>query len=267
MRLVRQPNAGVSSARNRGAQLAQGNLLAFLDADDAWRSDKLAMQIEALRDTRVGAAICEIEAFDERGRFIERTAHTATLGREFGLLEAVRELTFVGSYLLVRRQLFERIGGFDESLRTAEDIDLVLRLAAVSRLRIVDAPLLRYRVSETSLSREVGTHSRVRVLEKLRAGGLQERLPEGTLESVLARVHSSYGEDLLWAGHHRAARADLCASLRYRMTARTLTLLLKSCLPASAWRALRAVGTSAPLTLPGTGPKIGPDAGRFPAQR
>ncbi len=231
IRLERQENRGVSSARNRGVDVARGEFVAFLDADDTWRRDKLLPQMEALAEPRIGAAICEIEHVDARGLSLGISNVANVLGLEFGLRRAVELLQFSASCLVVRRQLLENLGGFDESLTTAEDIDIVLRIAAVSRLRVVDRPLMRYRVSDSSLSRSVFTGNRLRVLAKLRDSGLRRRLAPGTLRRAEARVHTSYGRDLLWHGRMPEARRQLFAAFQSQPDWAALCRFLKSLVP------------------------------------
>lgn len=244
VKLIRQPNRGVAAARNAGAAASRGELLAFLDADDTWRRDKLRLQAEAL-EARVGAVICDVELVDGSGESLGATGSCRRLGSEFGLAEAVDLLQFPASCLMVRRELFEGLGGFDESLATAEDIDLVLRLATVSRLRAIDRPLVRGLLSEGSLSRGLFSGNRLRVLAKLRASGLRPRLAPGTLRRVQARVHKDYARDLLWNGRSRQARGQLVQAMRCRPDAEIVKLLLKSAVPHSGRTLLRRALLSA----------------------
>ena len=73
IRVVRQQNRGVAAARNSGAGIAAADLLAFLDADDAWLPHKLELQIARfVCEPRLGLVHCGVEDIDEEGSFLRK---------------------------------------------------------------------------------------------------------------------------------------------------------------------------------------------------
>ena len=156
VRTVSQPNGGVSSARNYGASLAKGEYLAFLDADDEWAHDKLA-QHRALHATypRLGASFAQVVFCPEKnGAMVEGRSVSNVLGGSLNVADVLIENAFcTTSNLVVSREAFDAAGGFDESMRYAEDQELVARLLANGVLMLgIDAPLVKYRMSEDGLS-------------------------------------------------------------------------------------------------------------------
>lgn len=156
--VIRQENAGPSAARNRGFESSSGEIVAFHDSDDEMTPDKLAVQVGHLLDNPgVGCVLAEQEVLVEPGTelpfWIEgSTVPTVMPPRPPDLADEplVHPMTMV-----VRREAFEQVGRFDETMRAAEDFDWMLRAAEeeieIARLSKV---LLRRRVHPGSLTQD-----------------------------------------------------------------------------------------------------------------
>lgn len=129
VRLIRQGRSGVSAARNRGARAApDADLLAFLDSDDLWPENYAAAhERELLADPRAVASTCDKESTDVPSGSRRRVR------RQWVAHDTTREIARRGppgvSNTIVRGADFRVVGGFDETLQTAEDLDLMLRLS------------------------------------------------------------------------------------------------------------------------------------------
>jgi glycosyltransferase involved in cell wall biosynthesis len=128
--VLTKPNGGVASARNAGAAIATGDVLAFLDADDTWKVEKLEVQIrEFERTAGLGFVTCGMEEVDDAGRVV---CHRLE-GRAGWVAEDMVRLTPTvvgpGSTMVVPRKIFHEFGGFDEMLPPSEDWELCYRIA------------------------------------------------------------------------------------------------------------------------------------------
>ncbi len=210
MRLVHQPNSFVCAARNNGYAHSSpdARYVLFLDADDVLYPEALQTLVEYLEDRpEVGAVYCSLQTIDpsdnpiyEAG-FAEdwhvRFAPTRTWFRRVtvdepavSLAETVAGFHAIPSCTLVRRSVYARAGGWDESFRNcSEDADLVIRLALLAPLHFLPLRLVGYR-------RHPSNSSTVRLwigLRQLRAKWLTPGRPVGGVsESDLARVRKAF---------------------------------------------------------------------------
>lgn len=153
IRLVRLDKSGPSRARNIGVEMACGEWIAFLDADDVWPAHRLAT-IESVAD-RSDAA----DALYGRTAFFRNTpsdARTVSSIRKAALSPydlLCENPVCTLSNLTVRRDAFLDVGGFDVDIVHGEDVEFMLRLAAGGgRIEGIDATLVFYRASEFGLS-------------------------------------------------------------------------------------------------------------------
>ena len=138
IKVISQPNAGLSAARNAGTAAGRADLVAFLDADDLWLPDYLEVAATVLEaEPGAGWAYTDAWALDsERGRFRRATAMSAcqppdTLpGDPFEVMKLLIRQNFMWVSATVRRQALEQVGAFNESMKSAEDIELWFRILA-----------------------------------------------------------------------------------------------------------------------------------------
>ncbi len=178
VRYLAKENAGVASARNHGVSHARGELVAFLDADDAWVPKKIEKQVGILRaQPEAGLVYSGMSLVDEKMSPIGelRPAPPALALRNTLLLEQP-SATGIGSTALLPAEVFRAIGGFDERLSTSADCDLTCRIALQHPLACIPEPLALYRCHGSQMSSDptVLEHDMSLIYEKLFVGG---RLP------------------------------------------------------------------------------------------
>lgn len=147
--VLRQENQGPAAARNAALREANGTLVAFLDSDDIWLPQKLRLQVDFLAanpDTAMVTA--HLEHFLEPGAAIPPWLNPARLGEP--------EPSFLPSAWVLRRVVFDLVGGFDESYRVAEDADWMIRAKdAGIRPYVLDEVLVCKRVHGANLTAKV----------------------------------------------------------------------------------------------------------------
>jgi glycosyltransferase involved in cell wall biosynthesis len=180
--LLRRPHRGVSAARNAALEVASGDFVANLDADDVYLPERL----EALGDLAMAHPALDILATDcwfevdgrRHGRF-NRINGFPVDDQRTGILS----MCFVLSPA-VRRERLIAVGGFDEELACAEDWDCWIRLVlGGSRIGLVDEPLYVYRLGEHSLTADhpASLRSRVAMLDKV---GARQDLEQAEIDLV-----------------------------------------------------------------------------------
>ncbi len=131
IRLLYQNRAGPYAARNQGLALAQGNFVAFLDADDYWQPNALLAMHAALSESRADLAYC---AWQPVGSAQENATPYAPIAfdNQPGVDFMLRGCPWPINSVLIRRQLIDSLRGFSERHRTAMDYDLWLRMLALN---------------------------------------------------------------------------------------------------------------------------------------
>ena len=172
-RYLYQENRGVSSARNTGIQAAQGDWIALLDSDDCWLPNKLEHQQQLLRNNP-DARICHSdEIWIRNGKRVNPMKKHAKQGG-YIFKHCLPLCSISPSSIIIRRDLFDEIGLFDESLPACEDYDLWLRMCAAYPVLYADeALLIKHGGHADQLSRRYWgmDRFRVRALEKIVASG------------------------------------------------------------------------------------------------
>ncbi|MGD9365350.1 MAG: glycosyltransferase family A protein [Desulfobacteraceae bacterium] len=176
IKVIRQRNQGVSAARNKGIRSASGEYIALLDSDDYWLPEKLEKQVTFFK-AHPDARICQTqEIWIRNGKRVNpKKRHQKYSGMIF---EKTLPLCLVSpSAVMIRKTLFNEVGGFDEALPACEDYDLWLRIAWKYPVYLIEAPLIVKRGGHADQL------SRMPQLDQYRIQALVKILKQGCLSA------------------------------------------------------------------------------------
>ena len=161
VKYVRQDNGGVCAARNKGVAESTGEIIAFMDADDTMEPESIARQVVLFGDERVGLVHCGLRLFDdESGETIELQLEGGEDGVADNLLLWEGASIAGPGAILVTREAFDSVDGFDTGMKVGEDWDFCYRVARKFKVRFVPEPLVNYRSHATAAHRNVAEMER-----------------------------------------------------------------------------------------------------------
>ena len=142
VKYIYQKNSGVSSARNKGIKIARGDWIALLDSDDEWLPNKLSEQINKIKSNLDVKILHSNEIWIRNGvRVNQMKKH-----KKFGgyIFEKCLDMCRISpSSVMLKKEIFDDIGTFDESLKVCEDYDLWLRITSKYPVCFLDIPLIK----------------------------------------------------------------------------------------------------------------------------
>jgi glycosyltransferase involved in cell wall biosynthesis len=190
VKLISQENKGLSGARNTGIANAQGEYIAFLDADDLWEPSKLEKQVFCLdNNPEVGLVHTWMLLIDEHSQSTGRVLKSNLEGYVWEKL--LERNSIACPSVIVRRSCLDIVGGFDPNLRSVEDWDMWIRLSRHYRFAAIQEPLAYYRQLSSSMSKNW------KVMEK-------------AFQQVIEKAFQSVSSSIIYLKNHSYGYAYLC---------------------------------------------------------
>jgi len=201
-------NRGVSAARNSGINLSRSPLVAFLDSDDHWLPEKLAVQVKFFKENPEAVACQTDELWIRNGRRVNpRKKHLKLSGDIF---EPSLKLCLVSpSAVMLKHSLFNEAGPFDETFPVCEDYDLWLRICCQYPVHLIDRKLVVKEGGDPDqLSSSLKGMDRFRIkamMKLLESGRLNGRQVRAVLRELATKCRI-YGEGCLKRGKEKEGR-------------------------------------------------------------
>lgn len=196
-----QNNSGPGSARNTGINKSQGEFIAFLDSDDIWRSEKMAIQLEYLhKNPDIGVVYSDFSYFNNFGTVNKNFPIEKGLPRLSGkIFEDLFLRCFIQtSTVVVRREIFNDVGFFNEKLYSGQDYEMWLRMSLFTNFCYIPYVLADYRDHRFSISMNILNFKKppeIVVLESLYNDYSKyiNQIPSHKLKQRFARPYFQYG--------------------------------------------------------------------------
>jgi glycosyltransferase involved in cell wall biosynthesis len=211
---VQQKNRGPAAARNRGLAAAEHDLIVFLDSDDWLHRDKIGLQIAAMQKKPDYLISHTQETWYRDGKLLnQKHRHRKESGYIF---DRCLDLCAVGmSTVMLKRQLIEQVGLFDEQLPCCEDYDYWLRVSAKQPFLLIDRPLTYKdggRTDQVSFIHRTGMDKyRIRAIEKILVSGMLDDAQYRLAKEELAKKCRIYGNGCI--KHGRLTEGEYYLSL------------------------------------------------------
>lgn len=219
IRYIFQENGGPAKARNSGIKASSGKYIAFLDADDVWEPTKLEKQVRMFHRCPEVAMI-----FTENSCYSENGVYQNSMGKRERLMKGdVAKNIFLRSgvvtpTVIVKKEIFNKIGVFEEELCMGEDDNMWVRIATDFKVSLIDEPLVKVRAHPRRV-----TGDKTRLLECVQTNiellsqryrGVKEKI-ESVIPLKLSRVQFALGYDHFENYNFKEARKAFTRGIRY----------------------------------------------------
>ena len=190
--VVLEQNGGPSNARNVGVQMAEGEWIAFQDSDDCWHENKLEVQMEYAKiHPKISMIYCMYRINFINGKTMIIPVESLSDIKEGDMLKTLLKKNVIGTpTIMVRRENFLSIGGFDTSYKALEDWEYVIRFAKEYEIGFISDVLMDCYMLDNGVSSNLVAYfeGRCKMLGQYRNEMMQEGVLESVMQDILRRA-------------------------------------------------------------------------------
>jgi glycosyltransferase involved in cell wall biosynthesis len=195
--LIQEENRGGSAARNIGWRSASGEFICFLDNDDEFYPEKLSNQVRCLENTGFKMTVCRFESF-KNDRKVRTSPKLPELGN-YLIPFAMGRINFAaGSTLMISKSLLEKVGGYDETFRRKQDVELMIKLLVDEKLHLDDQILVRLNIDDRANIPSVENFRKFQNLFNLKFSKLFQTLPPKAQQEIRQYELTELAKVALW---------------------------------------------------------------------
>lgn len=198
IKIISKQNGGVASARNAGIKVALGKYIAFLDSDDSWLPDKLSAQISYLEAHPEIPLVYIDEYIEVNGEVLvetrfQRANVSDDVKNNFLLPGFIQQTPIHTSSVMIRKNVFDEIGYFNETLKIHEDSELWNRISMKYKFGYIDIPLAIFRYKDDAEHLMKDFHKEPSKQESIKYLKLYEKMHEKNMtDEIKKSIEESY---------------------------------------------------------------------------
>lgn len=220
---------GGNYARNLGIESASGSYIAFLDDDDEWLPTKVEEQINVFKKNNdiglvyTGASVIYSS---KDYRYIRHPRHNGDLSKDI----LIRNLIGTTSSVMVKKDIIDQVGGFDNNMPALQDYDLWIRVAQVTKIEYIDKPLINYYNHDTTNQITDNVHKIEEAITKIdnKYDQLIRQLEKKVQSKRYYQRYNGFGKRKLRIGEKKEARQYFLHSFKLKPNLTSIKLLIVS---------------------------------------